>query len=133
PGGYVPDPGVLFEMIVTQGEPARSLFAVRWPHGRISLETHLDLDGVRYVPLDPSLDLIRKGVVLFPSAVGDYEDEVALQAQVQAFIHRYLDVDPFYEKMASYYVLFSWLYDSFNVLPYLRALGDYGTGKTRFL
>jgi len=133
PSGYAPRPGVLFEMIVTQEEPPRSLFAVRWPDGRISTEPHLDLDGVRYVPLDPSLDLICKRVVLFPSAIGGYDGEVTLQAQVQAFIHRYLDVDSFYEKMASYYVLFSWLYDSFDVLPYLRALGDYGTGKTRFL
>jgi DNA primase len=133
PGGYMHRSDVLFEMAVTQEESPRSLFAVRWSDGRISLEQHLDLDGVRYVPLDPALDLICKGVVLFPSAVGDYEHEIALQAEVQAFIHRYLDVDAFYEKMASYYVLFSWHYDSFNVLPYLRALGDYGTGKTRFL
>jgi hypothetical protein len=30
-------------------------------------------------------------------------------------------------------VLFTWTYDLFENLPYLRALGDYGTGKTRFL
>jgi hypothetical protein len=65
--------------------------------------------------------------------LGSYRDECELQADIQRFIHRYLDVDPFYEKMASYYVMFTWLYDCFNTLPYLRALGDYGTGKTRFL
>jgi len=31
------------------------------------------------------------------------------------------------------YVLFSWVYDAFNELPYLRLRGDAGSGKTRFL
>ena len=35
--------------------------------------------------------------------------------------------------MASYYVLFTWVYDGFNELPYLRVRGDTGSGKTRFL
>src|SRR6185369_5606819 len=29
--------------------------------------------------------------------------------------------------------LFSWIYDGFNELPYLRLRGDPGSGKTRFL
>lgn len=38
-----------------------------------------------------------------------------------------------FEKIATYYVLFSWVYDDFNELPYLRLRGDPGSGKTRFL
>src|SRR5207249_6113619 len=33
----------------------------------------------------------------------------------------------------TYYVLLSWLYDTFNELPYLRVIGEPGSGKTRFL
>jgi hypothetical protein len=44
-----------------------------------------------------------------------------------------VDVSPLFEKIASYYVLFSWVYDGFNELPYLRLRGDPGSGKTRFL
>jgi hypothetical protein len=40
---------------------------------------------------------------------------------------------PLFEKIASYYVLFSWVYHSFNELPYLRLRGDPGSGKTRLL
>ena len=29
--------------------------------------------------------------------------------EIRAFIHRWLDVDPFYEQLASYYVMFTWL------------------------
>ena len=53
--------------------------------------------------------------------------------EIQSFIHRYVDVSPLFEKIASYYVLFSWVYDGFNELPYLRVRGDPGSGKTRFL
>jgi hypothetical protein len=38
-----------------------------------------------------------------------------------------------YEDIASYYVLLSWVHDSFNELPYLRVRGEPGCGKTRFL
>ena len=30
-------------------------------------------------------------------------------------------------------MLFTWIYDSFNEVPYLRVRGDYGSGKSRFL
>lgn len=78
-------------------------------------------------------DLINKGVILFPTALGEYENERKLIDDIQSFIHRYVDVSPFFEKLSAYYVMFTWLYDNFNTLPYLRVLGDYGTGKTRFL
>ena len=78
-------------------------------------------------------EMVEKGVVLLPTEVGEYDNERKLIDEIQSFIHRYVDVSPFYEKLTAYYVLFTWLYDNFNTLPYLRVLGDYGTGKTRFL
>lgn len=78
-------------------------------------------------------EMVEKGVVLLPTEVGEYENEMKLIDEIQAFIHRYVDVSPFFEKLSAYYVMFTWLYDNFNTLPYLRVLGDYGTGKTRFL
>ena len=131
PGSYVA--GHLFEMLVTQDDPPQSVFAVRFPNGKLGVAPTLELEGVHFQPIPAGDDLIGKKVVLFPAELGSYRDECELQADIQRFIHRYLDVDPFYEKMASYYVMFTWLYDCFNTLPYLRALGDYGTGKTRFL
>jgi hypothetical protein len=72
-------------------------------------------------------------VILFPSRATEYGTEARLIADIQDFIHRYLDISPFFEQIAAYYVLLSWTYDAFNEVPYLRALGDYGSGKTRFL
>ena len=93
----------------------------------------LQVNGRRYVPYSPENNLIKNDVVLLPSKADDYGTEADLVKEVQEYIHRYVDVSLVFELTASYYVLFSWIYDSFNELPYLRARGDYGSGKTRFL
>lgn len=89
--------------------------------------------GKTLYPYSPDNTLIRHRVVLFPSQIEDYQDERALLHEIQSFIHRYVDVSPLFERLSTYYVLFSWVYDDFNELPYLRVLGDAGSGKTRFL
>jgi hypothetical protein len=63
----------------------------------------------------------------------DFVSQKELLQKVRDFIHRYLSVSESFEKLASYYVLFSWVHDDFNELPYLRAIGEYGSGKSRFL
>jgi hypothetical protein len=89
--------------------------------------------GERLIPYSAQNNLIKKEVVLFPSEPCDYGSEEALVDDIRSFIHRYVDVSPRFERIACYYVLFSWLYDDFAELPYLRLRGDYGSGKTRFL
>jgi hypothetical protein len=75
---------------------------------------------------------IDKKVVLLPS--GYKECTVAeLDARCIKFIHKYLDVDKMYEKLSAWNIRLSWVYDRFHTLNYLRALGDTGTGKSRFL
>jgi len=63
----------------------------------------------------------------------EYDSEAKLIEEIRAFIHRYVDVSLLFEQIASYYVLFTWVYDAFNELPYLRLRGDTGSGKTRCL
>src|SRR5439155_7408489 len=81
----------------------------------------------------PRNNLLTNEVVLFPSEPLEYESEESLVGDIRGFIHRYVDVSPLFEQIASYYVLFTWVYDAFNELPYLRLRGDTGSGKTRFL
>lgn len=101
--------------------------------GDVSEAPHIEADGVRLVPYAPRNNLVANGIVLFPSGVVEYGSESELVDDVRRFIHRYVDLSPLYEKVAAYYVIFSWVYDGFNELPYLRVRGDYGSGKTRFL
>ena len=85
------------------------------------------------VPYSPHNNLIKNEIVLLPSTPCEYGTEAELLAEIKTFVHRYVDVSPLYEDIACYYVLFSWVYDGFNELPYLRVRGDPGCGKTRFL
>jgi hypothetical protein len=102
--------------------------------GRWRLEPSLELGkNHRIVPFSPDNNLIRTGALLLPSAPEEYGSEHELIHEIQAYIHRYVDLSPGFERLASYYALLSWVYDAFNEVPYLRVRGDYGTGKTRFL
>jgi hypothetical protein len=112
---------------------ARSAF-VLWDGSAWRYETSVAVPPAsRLVPYSPGNNLVKNGVVLFPSEPEEYGSEENLLHEVQAFIHRYVDVGPLFEKIASYYVLLTWIYDGFNELPYLRLKGDPGSGKTRFL
>lgn len=84
-------------------------------------------------PLDAMSDVVSKGIVLLPSEPLEYVTEEELLVEIRKFIHHYLDISPMFEQIASYYALFSWVYDRFSEVPYLRAIGDFGSGKSRFL
>jgi hypothetical protein len=105
-----------------------------WHDGSWTCEDDHAVNGVfKLVPYSPDNNLIQNETVLLPKAPEEYGSEADLLAEIETFIHRYVDVSPLYERLASYYVVFSWVYDGFNELPYLRVRGDPGTGKTRFL
>ncbi|MBM4463252.1 MAG: hypothetical protein FJ012_07930 [Chloroflexi bacterium] len=91
----------------------------------------LPADKQWYKPIDNSI--VQTNTVLFPSEPVDYGDTATLRAKVQEFIHAYVDLGEYFERLASYYVLLSWVYGAFSVVPYLRCIGEPGTGKSRFL
>jgi hypothetical protein len=126
------DNGVILEMVYRPQE--RQTAFIVWQHGGWTREQRFCPDpSLSLVPYSPTNNLLQHAVVLLPSEPEEYGSEEVLVNEIQAFIHRYVDVSPLFEKIASYYVLFSWVYDSFNELPYLRLRGDPGSGKTRFL
>jgi hypothetical protein len=126
------DHGLILEMVY--GPEGRHTAFVVWQDGKWSQESSFPVDSAhRLVPYSPYNNLIKNQIVMLPSGVEEYDSEEALVNEIQNFIHRYVDVSPLFEKIASYYVLFTWVYDSFNELPYVRVRGDYGSGKTRFL
>src|SRR5215813_2187886 len=126
------DDGAILEMVYRPLEK-RTAF-VLWKDGEWSFEPSLSIDPFRrLVPFSPNNNLIKNEVVLLPSEPLLYGSEESLVSDIQRFIHRYVDLGPTFEKVATYYVILTWLYDAFNELPYLRLRGDYGSGKTRAL
>ena len=125
------DDGTIVEMLHRPAEH-KTLFCVA-KDGQMQEIASVKVPGALLVPYSPDNNLLVHGVVLFPTEPAAYDSDQALVAEIRAFIHAYVDVSPLFEEVASYYVLFSWLYDSFDELPYLRVRGDTGSGKTRCL
>lgn len=123
--------GTMVEMLYDPDDE-RTLFCVS-RDGEIRYEPGVIANGQRLVPYSPQNNLLSNGVVLFPSAPTEYGSEEELVTEIRAYLHRYVDVSPLFEKVAAYYVLLSWVYDAFSELPYLRLRGEPGSGKTRFL
>jgi hypothetical protein len=96
-------------------------------------ENVLAAPGERLVPYSPTNNLVRHNVVLFPSEPADYGDEAALVSRIRDFVRRYVEVSDDFELVTTYYILFTWIYDAFHDVPYVRVRGGYGSGKTRFL
>jgi len=124
--------GRIVEMLYKPKEK-ETQFAV-FKDGELSYEKTIPLkSGITLVPYSPRNNLIKNDVVLFPSEAEDYGTEEELIEEIRKFIHGYVDLPPLFEKISCYYVLFTWIYDDFRELPYIRVIGDAGSGKTRFL
>ena len=123
--------GTLIELVFSP-EGRQTSFAVAGTGG-ISTCGTIDAEGETFVPFSADNNLIRHRAVLLPSMAQPYGSREQLRTDIRAFIHRYLDLTPLFERIATEYIFLSWVYDAFNELPYLRFQGDYGTGKTRAL
>jgi hypothetical protein len=111
-------------------------FAFRAPDGAIDEADELVIDGMRYQPMSPEEDLmISKRVVVFPEHVAK---ETHSTSEISYALERFIKSqclldDPKIPKVASYVILQSWIYDCFNQLAYLRAIGDKGSGKSEIM
>lgn len=101
--------------------------------GLWNVEQEVNLGGEILGPYSATNSLIANGCVLLPAFPVEHHSKAELVADIRAFLHRYVDLSPIFEQITAYYVLLSWVFDAFGELPYLRFLGDYGTGKTRAL
>ena len=120
--------------LVYDPEKHSTALAVSRFGGLWNLEEQVKVEtGETLVPYSPSNNLIASECVLFPSRPVEYGHKEELIADIQQFLHRYVDLSPIFEKIAANYILLTWVHDAFNELPYLRLRGDYGTGKTRGL
>lgn len=100
----------------------------------MSIESSFELDASeRLIPVPASNNLIKHRAVLLPERPEDYGSTAELVESIKRYLYRYVDLSERFQRLASYYVLLSWIYDAFNELPYLRLRGDFGSGKTRAL
>lgn len=98
----------------------------------IGTANFVDINGKRLTPMID--DNVRYGTVRLPSELGAKKTIRELLAEIRLFIQRYflLDVD-IHIIQSSLYALFTWVYDCFPYLPYLRARGAPGAGKSELM
>jgi hypothetical protein len=99
--------------------------------GKTSLATSYPMGKQTLVPISDPLHQMESAIILLPRGFKPYGTQAELVAEIKGFIHRYADVPPFWEDLMAHYILMTWVYDRFSALPYLRFMGEPGTGKTR--
>jgi hypothetical protein len=126
----LPD-GCLVEMLY---DPAnhKSQFAI-WDGKHFKMVDEVQGPSGLLLPYSADNPIVKDGTVLFPSTPSGYGETKDLVADIRRYIRAYVDLSDSFELLVAYYVLFTWVYDRFNELPYVRLQGTYGTGKTRFL
>lgn len=121
--------GRVWEQVHYDGESG----FISWNSDKAQLEKagHLMRAGVKFLPLRG--EELAMGAVKLPEEAEEFGDPLTLLAEIEGHILKWLDVSGSFRRFAAYYVMLSWLFDRFHTLPYLRFLGDTGTGKSRAL
>lgn len=125
--GFVLPDGTVGEMVVGRDDD-RSFMILA--NGLVRKVYQYETAKITYLPTN---DLLVGEVVHFASTAAPYDSQSRLFGEVRTFIHRYLELPVDFEEIASLYVLLTWVFEFAPSIPYLRVIGDWGTGKTRFL
>ncbi|MFC2016728.1 DUF3854 domain-containing protein, partial [Chloroflexota bacterium] len=124
--GFVLPDGTVGEMVVSNDE---RYFIIGF-NGSVRKAYQHDTAKVTYLPTH---DALVGEVVHFAGTATPYNSQSTLFSEIRAFINRYLELPADFEEIVSLYVLLTWVYEFAPSIPYLRVIGDWGTGKTRFL
>lgn len=111
----------------------------RWAYARISdmeqdareISTADDLviGNRKLVPLMD--DNIRYETVILANGLGPLRTTGELIEEIERFVRRYFLMDEASRyKLSAMYAIFTWVYDAFDALNFLRAMGGSGAGKS---
>ena len=126
----------LFEMIYRgeeHEEGTSTAFVVRNPNGELSVERSITVNGRTYLPFPAWHTFFSMGAMRIADGWQDYGSEMDLHVSAREIIYKYCALPEDIEELAAFYVQMTWMSDLLTTVPYLRGLGDYGTGKTRFI
>lgn len=98
---------------------------------KIKYKDSVEYQGKTYIPIYG--EEIEKRVILLPEEPEQYNSDEELDIQISEFINKWLDVPKEFLQFAIWNIKRSWVFERFHTINYLRALGDTGQGKSRFL
>ncbi|MCF7634605.1 MAG: DNA primase [Dehalococcoides mccartyi] len=125
--GFVLHDGTVGEMVVSKEDERAFIIVV---NGSVRKVFRYETPKAIYLPTD---DPLVTEVVHFATTATPYDSQARLFEEIRSFVHKYLELPADFEEISSLYVLLTWVYEFAPSIPYLRVIGDWGTGKTRFL
>jgi hypothetical protein len=129
-GGYIHD--WLIEYLYDI-ETQKAALAWRDPVGVVGSGHEVIIDGQRYLPAPPN-EVLASGGVTFASALGDKKSLKELVTYIEGYLNAvYLMPSEKIARLISYWVMSTWIYDSFKTVIYLRAMGGAGSGKSELM
>lgn len=129
-GGYID--GFVVEYLYDAAEERASL-AWRDPNGVIVSGDSIEIGNRLYVAYPPN-DVVKKGAVVFPSRLGESKPIRELVAYIALYLQSvYILPSDKVARLIAYYVLSTWVYDCFETVIYLRAMGGAGSGKSELM
>jgi len=108
-------------------------YFAKYENGKVSFIDKYIHKNETWYPFEDISGYVPNKAVRLPSKPINYGSEDDLVSEVKSLIHKYVAISPEFETLSARYILFTWVYDRFDVLPYLRVKGDTGTGKSTFL
>ncbi|HWY08230.1 MAG TPA: hypothetical protein VNY24_15320 [Candidatus Acidoferrales bacterium] len=99
--------------------------------GKTGLQDSVKHNGTTIVPAFNLKTFWESGLVKFPSGIAHYGSDTQLIEDIHHFVRRYANVPREWLEIVTLYILMTWVYDRFTAVPYLRFLGEPGTGKSR--
>ncbi len=107
--------------------------AWRDPQGKIGSGDSVKIEGRWYMPNPPN-ETLKSGAIIFPSQLGEQRSMTEIVAYIKMYLHSiYLFPSEEMVGLAAYWVLTTWVYDCFETVIYLRAMGGAGSGKSELI
>jgi len=138
-GGWFPDDETENSGWLLEPFYDKNADTTRWAYARISdmendvreigVDDYKTIDGKKYVPLMD--ENIKYGTIILPSGLGPLKSTSELICEVDKFVRKHFLMDEASRyKLSATYAVFTWVYDSFDALNFLRAMGGSGSGKS---
>lgn len=124
--------GWMVEYLYDQ-EHDQALLAWRSPEGKVGSGAELVIGGKKYLPY-PQNETLRSGAISFASALGEKRSIRELVAYLELYLKSiYIFPSEQLVRLTAYWVLSTWIYDAFETVIYLRAMGGAGAGKSELV
>jgi len=143
------DDDLIVEIIRVPGEPQPVKYLMYHLDGHTEQVDSLQVGPTMLFP--PQSPLFDKNKILLATGTEEYGkpeyvDEEGVRHEstlgrqrglfdsIQDFVRDYVQIENVnFQSVVVFYAFLTWIYDKFDTVPYLRAIGDYGVGKSRLL